>query len=115
MGQREKEKSEAGKEGIKRREGQEEEGERRRKNFQMPSLSVSLFSSRLSVENALNMDVNDLYAELEIMKKMEPHPNILNLLGYCTRPCKHSVLCVCAFREVFDQMMFVSFSAYLVH
>ncbi|KAL5471296.1 hypothetical protein EMCRGX_G029394 [Ephydatia muelleri] len=35
--------------------------------------------------HASPIDVDELYAELEIMKHIEPHPNILNLLGQCSQ------------------------------
>ena len=38
--------------------------------------------------NATSYDAEDLYMELELMKKIAPHPNILNLLAYCTVPSK---------------------------
>ena len=31
-------------------------------------------------------DVDDLWAELQLMKSIKPHPNIVNLLGHCSRP-----------------------------
>lgn len=36
------------------------------------------------LDNCDSVDVEDLIMELEVMKKLTPHPNILNLLGYCT-------------------------------
>ncbi|KAL5470980.1 hypothetical protein EMCRGX_G029049 [Ephydatia muelleri] len=37
-------------------------------------------------DNAPLQEIRDLYDEMELMKKMEPHENMLNLLGYCTKP-----------------------------
>ena len=37
-------------------------------------------------DNAPLQQIRDLYDEMELMKKMQPHENILNLLGYCTKP-----------------------------
>ena len=37
-------------------------------------------------DNATSVDTEELMAELELMKNMEPHENILNLLGHCTTP-----------------------------
>ena len=37
-------------------------------------------------DNATSVDTEELMAELELMKNMEPHENILNLLGQCTTP-----------------------------
>jgi len=41
---------------------------------------------RLIVDNARPSDVDDLKQELHILKKIQPHCNILNLLGYCSKP-----------------------------
>lgn len=38
-----------------------------------------------------HLDEDDLVSELNIMKIIKPHPNILNLLGYCTKPCKQDL------------------------
>jgi len=38
------------------------------------------------VVNARPSDINDLHSELDTMKKMDPHPNIINILGVCSRP-----------------------------
>lgn len=35
--------------------------------------------------------VDDLWAELQLMKSLKPHPNIVNLLGQCSLPG----VCVC--------------------
>lgn len=37
--------------------------------------------------------VDDLWAELQLMKSLKPHPNIVNLLGQCSLPG----VCVCIF------------------
>ena len=38
----------------------------------------------LCVDNARPSDKDDLRSELETMRGMEPHPNILNFLGMCS-------------------------------
>ena len=38
----------------------------------------------LCTENATSVEQEELLAELELMRTMEPHENILNLLGQCT-------------------------------
>ena len=35
-------------------------------------------------ENATSVEREELLAELQLMREMEPHENILNLLGQCT-------------------------------
>ena len=40
------------------------------------------------VENATSIEIEELLAELHLMKNIEPHENILNLLGQCTTPGK---------------------------
>jgi hypothetical protein len=35
-------------------------------------------------ENAGEREKCDLLSELEVMKKLEPHPNVVTLLGCCT-------------------------------
>ena len=42
------------------------------------------------VENATSIEVEELLSELDLMKKMIPHENILNLLGQCTTPGKYT-------------------------
>eukprot|EP00731_Ephydatia_muelleri_P021008 Em0013g735a len=37
-------------------------------------------------DNASSQEILELYDEMEIMKKIDPHENLLNLLGYCTTP-----------------------------
>ena len=37
-------------------------------------------------ENATSVEIEELLAELDLMKNMKPHENILNLLGQCTTP-----------------------------
>jgi len=38
------------------------------------------------VANARPSDIDDLEQELRILKMIQPHCNILNLLGYCNKP-----------------------------
>ena len=45
-------------------------------------------------DNAPLQEIRDLYDEMELMKKMEPHENMLNLLGYCTKPGPPTCSCV---------------------
>ncbi len=42
--------------------------------------------NNLFIDTATALDANVLLQELDIMKKIRPHPNIVNLLGYCTLP-----------------------------
>jgi serine/threonine protein kinase len=45
-------------------------------------------------ENASDKERSDLVQELQVMKMLEPHPNVVRLLGCCTekgRPYKNSV------------------------
>ena len=53
-------------------------------------ISVFVFMLLFS-DSATHLDEEDLYAELNIMKKIKPHPNIINLLGYCTKPSEKSI------------------------
>lgn len=48
-------------------------------------------------ENASDKERSDLVQELQVMKMLEPHPNVVRLLGCCTekgtsRMCHHSAL-----------------------
>jgi hypothetical protein len=48
-------------------------------------------------ENASDKERSDLVQELQVMKMLEPHPNVVRLLGCCTekgmsRMCYHSAL-----------------------
>lgn len=48
-------------------------------------------------ENASDKERSDLVQELQVMKMLEPHPNVVRLLGCCTekgksRLCNHSTL-----------------------
>ena len=45
-------------------------------------LYVSIFTF---VENPEEKDKNEFMDELELMKEIKPHPNIVRLLGCCTR------------------------------
>lgn len=40
----------------------------------------------LIVDDARPSDIDDLKQELHILKKIQPHCNIMNLLGYCSKP-----------------------------
>ena len=46
-------------------------------------------------ENYRDADYFDLRSELDIMKSMEPHPNIINLLGVCSETSECVCVCVC--------------------
>ena len=60
--------------------------------FLFISVFISLFVFMLLfTDSATHLDEEDLYAELNIMKKIKPHPNIINLLGYCTKPSEKSI------------------------
>ena len=37
-----------------------------------------------SIGNALDSDRNDLLSELEVMKKLKPHPHVIKLMGCVT-------------------------------
>lgn len=45
-------------------------------------------------ENATEKERSDLLQELEVMKMLDPHPNVVRLLGCCTEKGKH-----CNFRS----------------
>lgn len=36
-----------------------------------------------ALDGVSHYENNDLFDELELMKKLKPHENIINLLGYC--------------------------------
>lgn len=44
----------------------------------------AMYFISVPIDNCSQLDVEDLLSELEVMKHLEPHQNILNLLGYCT-------------------------------
>jgi serine/threonine protein kinase len=50
----------------------------------MPDRNV--VAIKTTKENATREEIEELLSELDLMKKMEPHENILNLLGQCTTP-----------------------------
>ena len=79
------------------------------------TLSPSALNSNdilsLPADNATSIEREELLAELQLMKVMEPHENILNLLGHCTTPGSRwppvvtiaiSALVVCRWSGVFD-------------
>lgn len=35
-------------------------------------------------ENASDIEIKDLHSELQVMKTLEPHVNVVRLLGCCT-------------------------------
>ena len=47
-----------------------------------------LFRSVFSAETDSDTAKKDLLAELELLKLIEPHPNVIGLLGCCTRTGK---------------------------
>ena len=49
------------------------------------SLSLSL-SLPLPAAKAPPHEINNFWEELQLMKSIPPHGNIVNLLGYCTTP-----------------------------
>ena len=40
----------------------------------------------ISTDNATSVEIEELLGELDLMRNMTPHENILNLLGQCTTP-----------------------------
>ena len=42
-------------------------------------------------ENAGERERKDLLSELEVMKMLEPHPNVVTLLGCCTEKGKQTI------------------------
>lgn len=55
-------------------------------NLRVHLVKMIKISSLSSLENAPHHEINDLWEELQLMKQMKPHENILNLLSYCTTP-----------------------------
>ena len=49
----------------------------------------TLYCLLFSLENAQRHEISDLQEELELMKTMEPHENLVNLLGYCPMRCTY--------------------------
>lgn len=48
-------------------------------------LSVGLNDMACSSDDATDKDLADLISEMELMKVMDKHKNIINLLGVCTQ------------------------------
>jgi serine/threonine protein kinase len=44
----------------------------------------NMVAIKTTKENATSVEREELLAELHLMREMEPHENILNLLGQCT-------------------------------
>ena len=44
------------------------------------------------VANAPDSDRNDLLSELEVMKKLKPHPHVIKLMGCVTESGKGNVM-----------------------
>ena len=51
-----------------------------------PFVPSSHRNTQILAENATSVEREELLAELQLMKTLEPHENILNLLGHCTSP-----------------------------
>lgn len=60
-------------------------------------ISRNIVAIKTIKESATHLDEEDLYAELNIMKKIKPHPNIINLLGYCTKPINEPLYIIMEF------------------
>lgn len=50
----------------------------------MPGLNTWIFGNAFS-ENSSNSDLKDLLSELELLKKLKPHPNVIQLKGCLTK------------------------------
>lgn len=44
------------------------------------------------IGNARPSDIMDLHSELDTMRRIEPHPNIINFLGVCSKPGEHTAV-----------------------
>ncbi len=45
---------------------------------------TTVVAVKMLKENAGEQERNDLYQELQVMKMLDPHPNVVRLLGCCT-------------------------------
>ena len=46
----------------------------------------NIVAVKTTKDNATSVEREELLAELDLMRNLEPHENILNLLGQCTTP-----------------------------
>jgi hypothetical protein len=59
-------------------------------------VDIDLMSHPVScVADATEKDLSDLIAEMEMMKMIGKHKNIINLLGACTQDGNTGAMCVC--------------------
>ena len=66
----------------------------------MPSVKEpAVVAVKMLKEGHTDGDVIDLVKEMEIMKKIGKHVNIINLLGVCTQPAGHPLLVIVEFAE----------------
>ena len=52
----------------------------------MSSALLAIVDSYGISDNATSVEIEELLGELDLMRNMTPHENILNLLGQCTTP-----------------------------
>jgi len=62
----------------------------------VPALTVAV---KMTKDNATEQEVLDLVKEIEIMKAVGGHVNIVNLLGACTQPAGQPLLAILEFAE----------------
>ena len=62
----------------------------------VPTLTVAV---KMTKDNATEQEVLDLVKEIEIMKAVGGHVNIVNLLGACTQPAGQPLLAILEFAE----------------
>ena len=55
-------------------------------SFASQSFIEHCFKQLISTDNATSVEIEELLGELDLMRNMTPHENILNLLGQCTTP-----------------------------
>ena len=65
-------------------------------NKNVPALTVAV---KMTKDNATEQEVLDLVKEIEIMKAVGGHVNIVNLLGACTQPAGQPLLAILEFAE----------------
>ena len=65
-------------------------------NKAVPALTVAV---KMTKDNATEQEVLDLVKEIEIMKAVGGHVNIVNLLGACTQPAGKPLLAILEFAE----------------
>jgi len=53
-------------------------------NYQCSNINVSTRDTS-AAENSSNSDLRDLLSELDLLKKLKPHPNVIQLLGCFTK------------------------------